>query len=64
MGYNGYFQFQDKVSLKQAPGGNEENTIFQCPFNHEPTETALPRITGANFTHADKRRGNVEGIRP
>ena len=33
---DGFFQFQDnKVSLKQAPGHNHENTIFhpgQCPF--------------------------------
>ena len=34
---DGFFQFQDnKVSLKQAPGHNHENTIFQpaeCLFN-------------------------------
>ena len=33
---DGFFQFQDnKVSLKQAPGHNHENTIFQlghCSF--------------------------------
>ena len=33
---DGLFQFHDsKVSLKQAPGHNHENTIFQtghCPF--------------------------------
>ena len=35
---DGFFQFQDinKVSLKQVPGHNHENTIFkpgECPFN-------------------------------
>ena len=34
---DGFIQFQDnKVSLKQVPGHNHENMIFQlgqCPFN-------------------------------
>ena len=42
---DGFFQFQDnKVSLKQAPGHNHENTIFQpeqCPRDNCPIKGRL-----------------------
>ena len=47
---DGFFQFQDnKVRLKQAPGHNHENTIFQpgqCPINLRPgtNQNAKSRI--------------------